>query len=165
VEAGLAVAHVDIIFLLLGLYGWEYFQSFSVEYAIIRGRLPFRWPLVPYLLGRLFVLTYLVLLAIGTIPLSGGFACQSGITSIAVRHPALGHHHRNFLNKSHDSHMGDLGEVPFGASPVITTCSWSLDHIGTRCGEFQGLQVRQSLCCSKHTSSSKRRSLGVHYVL
>jgi hypothetical protein len=41
-------------------------------------------PEVPYLLGRLFVLTYLVLLAIETMPLSGAFACQSGITSIAI---------------------------------------------------------------------------------
>ena len=63
VEAGLAVAYVDMIFLLLGVYGyvfirsrmacltesssrWEYFQLFGVEYAVIRGRLPFRRPLV-----------------------------------------------------------------------------------------------------------------------
>jgi hypothetical protein len=28
--------------------------------------------------------------------------------------------------------MGDLEELPFGASPAITTCSWTLDHISTR---------------------------------
>ena len=28
--------------------------------------------------------------------------------------------------------MGDLEGLPFGASPVITTCSRTRDHIGTR---------------------------------
>ncbi|KIJ09127.1 hypothetical protein PAXINDRAFT_172607 [Paxillus involutus ATCC 200175] len=31
---------------LVGLYGWEYFRSFQVEWALIRFRLSFRWPLV-----------------------------------------------------------------------------------------------------------------------
>lgn len=62
VEARLGVIIMNIVFLLLGLYGyaqliqerhalelfsrWEYFQSFDVEYAVLRGRLSFRWPLV-----------------------------------------------------------------------------------------------------------------------
>jgi hypothetical protein len=46
VEARLDVVYVNVIFWLLGVYSWEYFQSFGVEYAVIRGRLPFRWPLV-----------------------------------------------------------------------------------------------------------------------
>ena len=63
VEASLAIVYVDVIFWLLGVYwyvfrswrkaclteslsSWEYLQSFGVEYAVIRGRLPFRWPLV-----------------------------------------------------------------------------------------------------------------------
>ncbi|KAG8215902.1 hypothetical protein J3R82DRAFT_7872, partial [Butyriboletus roseoflavus] len=48
VEDRLAVLYVNMIYLLLGVYGWEYFQSFGVEYAIIRGRLAFRWVLVSY---------------------------------------------------------------------------------------------------------------------
>lgn len=61
-EARLEVINMNIIYLLLGFYGyvhlteekrvfeslprWEYFHSLDVEYAVIRGRLSFRWPLV-----------------------------------------------------------------------------------------------------------------------
>ncbi|KAF8122316.1 hypothetical protein EV363DRAFT_1182992 [Boletus edulis] len=76
VEAHLGVIYVDLAFFLLGIHGWEYFRSFGIEYAIIRGRLPWRWPLVPYLLGRLFLLTLLLLLAVETSPFSGPFTCQ-----------------------------------------------------------------------------------------
>ncbi|KAF8551250.1 hypothetical protein OG21DRAFT_1499250 [Imleria badia] len=84
IEARLSIVYEEITFLLLGIYGWEYFQSFCVEYAVIRGRLPFRWPLVPYLFGRISLLTALVLLAIETSPLSGGFPCQPGITALSI---------------------------------------------------------------------------------
>ncbi|KAH0835769.1 hypothetical protein J3R83DRAFT_9607 [Lanmaoa asiatica] len=46
VKARLAIVDVDVTFLLLGTYGWEYFQSLDVEYAVVRRRLGFRWPLV-----------------------------------------------------------------------------------------------------------------------
>ncbi|KAF8428921.1 hypothetical protein L210DRAFT_3114504 [Boletus edulis BED1] len=84
VEAHLGVIYVDFAFFLLGIHGWEYFRSFGIEYAIIRGRLPWRWPLVPYLLGRLFLLTLLLLLAVGMSPFSGPFTCQSGAVWIAI---------------------------------------------------------------------------------
>lgn len=62
-EAQLDVIYMNISFLLLGLYGyvrrlhleshvlkllyrWEYLSSLGVEYAVLRGRLGFRWPLV-----------------------------------------------------------------------------------------------------------------------
>lgn len=61
-EARLEVINMNITFLLLGIYGyvhlieekrvleslprWEYFHSLDVEYAVLRGRLSFRWPLV-----------------------------------------------------------------------------------------------------------------------
>lgn len=61
-QARLTVVTMNMIFFVLGLYGyvhliqetrvleslprWEYFQSLDVEYAVIRGRLSFRWPLV-----------------------------------------------------------------------------------------------------------------------
>lgn len=63
-EPSIVVLNANIVFLLLGLYGyvfslaskrmnglkslsrWEYVQSLDIEYAVIRGRLSFRWPLV-----------------------------------------------------------------------------------------------------------------------
>ncbi|KAG8215901.1 hypothetical protein J3R82DRAFT_7871 [Butyriboletus roseoflavus] len=65
VETRSAIVGEEVMFLLLGVYGyvfllscrekfmfersyarWEYLQSLDVEYAVIRGRLSFRWPLV-----------------------------------------------------------------------------------------------------------------------
>ncbi|KAF8129015.1 hypothetical protein EV363DRAFT_1400260 [Boletus edulis] len=57
---------MNVTFLLLGLYGWEYLSSLDVEYAVIRGRLAFRWALVPYLVGRMFQFFFLLLSAIRT---------------------------------------------------------------------------------------------------
>ncbi|EGO19666.1 hypothetical protein SERLADRAFT_443134 [Serpula lacrymans var. lacrymans S7.9] len=37
---------------LLGIYGWEYLLTLQAEWALISRRLTFRWPLVPYFLGR-----------------------------------------------------------------------------------------------------------------
>ncbi|KAH0835765.1 hypothetical protein J3R83DRAFT_9603 [Lanmaoa asiatica] len=83
-QARLAIIDMNIIFLLLGLYGWEYFQSFDVEYAVIRGRLSFRWPLIPYIVGRMFQFVSLLLLAIRTNPPSTSFICLPGAISLAV---------------------------------------------------------------------------------
>ncbi|KAI9568754.1 Hsp70 protein-domain-containing protein [Boletus coccyginus] len=57
-----AILTLNIIHLLLGIYGWEYFRSYSVEFALICGRLAFRLSLVPYILGRTCFFVYLILL-------------------------------------------------------------------------------------------------------
>jgi len=83
VEVRLAIDYVYIVFLLLGVYGWEYFQTFGIEYAIIRRRLPFRWTLeIPYLIGRISLLTSLILLAIAFGASSLG--CMPGTLSSGI---------------------------------------------------------------------------------
>ncbi|KAI9462117.1 hypothetical protein HD554DRAFT_1476745 [Boletus coccyginus] len=84
VEAQLALVFVNMTYFLLGIYAWEYFLTLHVEYAVIRGRLPFRWPLVPYLLGRISLLISLVLLAILMSPLPEDFNCQSATTMMTI---------------------------------------------------------------------------------
>ncbi|KAF9218933.1 hypothetical protein BS17DRAFT_883169 [Gyrodon lividus] len=79
VEARVGGILINMIFLQLGLYGWEYFQSSQVEYALIRFRLPFRWSLLPYVAGRLCFLTTVVVLAILTNPTSGLIDCTAAI--------------------------------------------------------------------------------------
>ncbi|KAN0078411.1 hypothetical protein V8E55_010468 [Tylopilus felleus] len=74
-EAQLDVIYMNISFLLLGLYGWEYLSSLGVEYAVLRGRLGFRWPLVSYTVGRVFTFISLLLLAIRSNPPSDKFFC------------------------------------------------------------------------------------------
>ncbi|KAG9312687.1 hypothetical protein JVU11DRAFT_7105 [Chiua virens] len=78
VEACISAAYGNVIFLLLGAYGWEYFQNLDIEYTTIRRSLPFRWPLIPYLIGRSFLLIDLILLAIEQTPLSDHIDCQAG---------------------------------------------------------------------------------------
>ncbi|KAG2089659.1 hypothetical protein BD769DRAFT_1645199 [Suillus cothurnatus] len=45
-EVKLEVLSVQLLYAILGLYGWEYIRSSHVEIALIRRQLPFRWPLV-----------------------------------------------------------------------------------------------------------------------
>ncbi|KAG9312737.1 hypothetical protein JVU11DRAFT_7167 [Chiua virens] len=84
VEAQLRALYVDMVFLLLGIHGWDYLHNSGVEYSVIRRRLSFRWPLIPYLVGRLCLLIQLLLLAIETSGLSDHFACQLGTSFIAI---------------------------------------------------------------------------------
>ncbi|OAX34934.1 hypothetical protein K503DRAFT_774022 [Rhizopogon vinicolor AM-OR11-026] len=46
----------QVNFVCLGVYIWEYAQSSEVELALIRRRMPPRWPLLPYISGRIFLL-------------------------------------------------------------------------------------------------------------
>ncbi|KIJ14789.1 hypothetical protein PAXINDRAFT_115516 [Paxillus involutus ATCC 200175] len=64
VEARLGVILNDMVFCVIGLYGWEYFRSFQVEWALIRFRLSFRWPLIPYVVGRISLLASVIMLFI-----------------------------------------------------------------------------------------------------
>ncbi|KIJ05665.1 hypothetical protein PAXINDRAFT_34812, partial [Paxillus involutus ATCC 200175] len=61
VEARLGVILTELVFFVVGLYGWEYFRSFQVEWALIRFRLSFRWPLIPYVVGRLSLLASVII--------------------------------------------------------------------------------------------------------
>ncbi|KAI9567127.1 hypothetical protein HD554DRAFT_1026886 [Boletus coccyginus] len=83
-EAQLAVVYVNVSWLLFGIYIWEYFLTLRVEYAVIRGRLPVRWPLVPYLVGRISLLISRALIVIELSASSESFACQPVIAAIAI---------------------------------------------------------------------------------
>ncbi|KAN0093213.1 hypothetical protein V8E55_003997 [Tylopilus felleus] len=68
------------LYLLLGVYGWEYLRSLQVEGGLISGRLPFRPSLIPYILGRMSLLGFLILRAVGeSPPWSNGLDCPCGI--------------------------------------------------------------------------------------
>ncbi|KAG1867641.1 hypothetical protein C8R48DRAFT_833059 [Suillus tomentosus] len=45
-EAKLETLSAQLLYAILGLYGWEYICSSHVEIALLRRKLPFRWPLV-----------------------------------------------------------------------------------------------------------------------
>ncbi|KAF8452288.1 hypothetical protein L210DRAFT_2024675 [Boletus edulis BED1] len=96
--ARLNIIDMNVTFLLLGLYGWEYLSSLDVEYAVIRGRLAFRWALVPYLVGRMFQFFFLLLSAIRTVPPSNNFICLPVTMVIAISGDiALGCSSMNFM--------------------------------------------------------------------
>ncbi|KAF8555169.1 hypothetical protein OG21DRAFT_936705 [Imleria badia] len=78
--------NANIIFLLLGIYGWEYIQSLHVEWALVCGRLAFRASLIPYVLGRVSLLIFLILYAVATspYPLAGGINSLPGALTITV---------------------------------------------------------------------------------
>ncbi|KAI9567132.1 hypothetical protein HD554DRAFT_1027648 [Boletus coccyginus] len=98
IEGQLAMVYGNLTYFLLGIYTWEYLLTLRVEYTVIRGRLPVRWPLVPYLLGRISFLISRVLLVVELSALSEGLACQPVMTAIAVTtHIAIGTTSINFL--------------------------------------------------------------------
>jgi len=84
--AAIAILDGHITYLLLGIYGWEYLQSLCVEYSFIRGRLRFRLSVIPYIVGRVFTLVYLLVLAVGMSPLTDNISCKPSvfITYISV---------------------------------------------------------------------------------
>ncbi|KAN0080309.1 hypothetical protein V8E55_009875 [Tylopilus felleus] len=71
----LEALNANIVFLLLGVYGWEYLHSFHVEWALMRGRLPLRPSMIPYLFGRTCLLLFLILFAAGVGAYSKGIGC------------------------------------------------------------------------------------------
>ncbi|KAG6369463.1 hypothetical protein JVT61DRAFT_14572 [Boletus reticuloceps] len=100
-----AALAVNVIYLLLGIYGymlslsttrrtigltlhitvsrWEYLQSFHVEWSLINGRSAFRLSLIPYILGRVCTIIYFILLAAGTSPYPMSFSCIPSALAIA----------------------------------------------------------------------------------
>jgi len=82
VEVRLGVILNDMVFFVIGLYGWEYFRSFQVEWALIRFRLSFRWPLIPYVVGRLSLLASVIMLAVIMGPTSADFDCGAAMRFI-----------------------------------------------------------------------------------
>ncbi|KAF9245391.1 hypothetical protein BU15DRAFT_58989 [Melanogaster broomeanus] len=91
VEARIGDIMENMVFVLVGLYGWEYFQSSQVEFALIRLRLSFRWPLIPYVVGRLSFLTTMIILAVvtslpsGEIDCTGNAAIGCASTNLMIR--------------------------------------------------------------------------------
>ncbi|KAF8555171.1 hypothetical protein OG21DRAFT_937355 [Imleria badia] len=70
--------NTNIVFLLLGIYGWEYFQSLHIEWALVCGRLAF--PTSPY---------------------PGGTDCLPVVLTISVSGViALGSSSMNFLTRT-----------------------------------------------------------------
>ncbi|KAF8555167.1 hypothetical protein OG21DRAFT_936775 [Imleria badia] len=76
--------NADIVFLLLGMYGWEYIQSLHVEWELVCGRLAFRLSLIPYILGRVCLLIFLIIFVLGTSPYSGAIDYLPGALTLAA---------------------------------------------------------------------------------
>ncbi|KAG2040031.1 hypothetical protein BDR03DRAFT_1090141 [Suillus americanus] len=66
---------VNITFVVLGLYGWSYIHSCHIEIALLRRRLPFRWQMISYLIGRTFFLVTVVLSAAASIAIPPDIDC------------------------------------------------------------------------------------------
>ncbi|KAG2110525.1 uncharacterized protein F5147DRAFT_127162 [Suillus discolor] len=66
---------VDITFVMLGLYGWSYINSCQVESALLRRQLPFRWRMVPYLIGRTCFLVTLILSSVTSVAIPSHMDC------------------------------------------------------------------------------------------
>ncbi|KAG1727556.1 uncharacterized protein EDB91DRAFT_889950 [Suillus paluster] len=56
---------------------WEYARSWQVELALIRRRIPPRWPLLPYITGRILLLTSMVMICWLSSPTSQNVDCHS----------------------------------------------------------------------------------------
>jgi len=84
-----AVIFSDMTTFLLGLYGWHFLVTLKTEWRLLRGRLSFGWPYVPYFLGR-YTLLALLLMLYGTsrshvsIHCEVAFRCSSAIGNLAV---------------------------------------------------------------------------------
>ncbi|KAG1835807.1 hypothetical protein DFJ58DRAFT_820494 [Suillus subalutaceus] len=76
-EAKLGMLSVQLLYAILGLYGWEYIRSSHVEIALLRRQLPFRWPLLSYITARFSFLIAIILHAVQSSPFYTGVDCQS----------------------------------------------------------------------------------------
>jgi multisubunit Na+/H+ antiporter MnhG subunit len=76
-EAKLEVLSVQLLYAVLGLYGWEYIRSSHVEVALIRRQLQFRWPLLSYISARFGFLIAVILSAMQSSPFRTNVDCQS----------------------------------------------------------------------------------------
>ncbi|KAG1877347.1 hypothetical protein F4604DRAFT_672197 [Suillus subluteus] len=76
-EAKLGILLVQLLYAILGLYGWEYIRSSHVEIALLRRQLPFRWPLLSYITARFSFLIVTILHATQSSPFYTRINCQS----------------------------------------------------------------------------------------
>ncbi|KAG1845677.1 hypothetical protein DFJ58DRAFT_800324 [Suillus subalutaceus] len=86
-EAKLGILAVQLLYAILGLYGWEYIRSSHVEIALLRRQLPFRWPLLSYITARFSFLIAVILQATQCSPFYTIVDCQSECffwTNVAV---------------------------------------------------------------------------------
>ncbi|KAL4069189.1 hypothetical protein J3A83DRAFT_4373483 [Scleroderma citrinum] len=74
-EASLTLILVKINLITTGVYAWEYVQAFHIEYALIRRRITFRWPLIPYVLGRLSFMISVITFAATIVPVYEEMYC------------------------------------------------------------------------------------------
>ncbi|KAJ8580751.1 hypothetical protein M405DRAFT_27697 [Rhizopogon salebrosus TDB-379] len=81
--AKLGIASTQLSYAILGLYGWEYICSSDVEVTLLQRKLSFRWPLLPYITGRLSFLLGIVLLATQFSPFHTRVNCQ-GMNTLIV---------------------------------------------------------------------------------
>jgi len=80
--AKLGTASTQLLYTILGLYGWEYIRSSDVEVTLLRRQLSFRWPLLSYITGRFSYLLGAVLLATQFSPFHTKVNCQGMNTLI-----------------------------------------------------------------------------------
>ncbi|KAG1738926.1 uncharacterized protein EDB91DRAFT_441643 [Suillus paluster] len=62
-QEDLEMLSMQMLYIILGLYGWEYIRSSHVEIALLRRQLPFRWALLSYITARFSFLIATVLFA------------------------------------------------------------------------------------------------------
>ncbi|KAG2147821.1 uncharacterized protein EDB93DRAFT_1145454 [Suillus bovinus] len=76
-EAKLRILSGQLLYAILGLYGWHYMRSSHVEISLLRRQLPFRWPLFSYLTARFSFLITIILSAMQFSPFNTSFDCQN----------------------------------------------------------------------------------------
>ncbi|KAG2131598.1 uncharacterized protein EDB93DRAFT_934867 [Suillus bovinus] len=64
-------------FVCLGLYAWEYARSWQIELALVCRRIPPRWPLLPYIIGRILLLLSMIMICWLSSPTSASVNCHS----------------------------------------------------------------------------------------
>ncbi|KAG1723282.1 hypothetical protein EDB19DRAFT_1763442 [Suillus lakei] len=70
-------------FLCLGLYIWEYAGSWQVELALICRRIKPRWPLLPYIIGRILLLISIIIICWLDSPTSQSADCHSAFLAFS----------------------------------------------------------------------------------
>ncbi|KAG2126158.1 hypothetical protein BD769DRAFT_1463374 [Suillus cothurnatus] len=79
VQCSNILEHIN--YLCLGLYMWEYARSWQVELALIGRRISPRWPLLPYIIGRILLLTSMILICWLSTPTSQNTNCHSAFVA------------------------------------------------------------------------------------
>ncbi|EPQ51635.1 hypothetical protein GLOTRDRAFT_141006 [Gloeophyllum trabeum ATCC 11539] len=69
---------------LFGLYGWEWLHTLSFEYALISGRMTFKWPYTFYFLGRYTLLCILCATMLLRTGLVVTVNCQVGFQALTL---------------------------------------------------------------------------------